>query len=122
MKTGFGRTLRLTAGVILLILGVIGSVLPVLQGWLFFLLAALMFFPNHPRTEKGLKKLEGRFPRFAGWLRRRGCGVAEDSLANVDVGQWMHEHHLSLNLHHREHAPEKVEGTEDQTQNAERRT
>lgn len=117
MKKGFGRTLRLTAGVILLLLGVIGSILPILQGWMFFLLAALMFFPNHPRTEKGLKKLGTRLPRFVGWLRRLGFGVEEGTLATVDVGKWMHEHHLSLNLHHHHSGSEEPE-----TQNAERRT
>ena len=101
MKKHLGTTLRLTAGVIFLALGVIGSLLPVMQGWIFFLLAALMFFPNHPRAEKGLAKLEPRAPKLVAWLRRAGFGRPEGELANLDVGAWVHDHSpLHLHLHH----------------------
>ena len=102
MKKHLGTTLRLSAGVIFLALGVIGSLLPVMQGWIFFLLAALMFFPNHPRAEKGLAKLEPRAPKLVAWLRRAGFGRPEGELANLDVGAWVHDHSpLHLHLHHR---------------------
>lgn len=94
MKKHVGTTVRFTLGIVFLILGVAGALLPVLQGWMFFLLAALMFFPNHPRTERGLQKASKRVPRFVGWLRRLGFGLAEeDSLANLDVGELIHHHH-----------------------------
>lgn len=66
--------LRIVLGVGFLILGVIGSVLPVLQGWLFFLLALIMFFPEHPRVEKFLQKYETKMPRLIAFLRRIGIG------------------------------------------------
>lgn len=67
-------TLRITLGVVFLILGVIGSLLPVLQGWLFFLIALLLFFPNHPKAESFVAKIEPKFPRLCVFLRR--CGIA----------------------------------------------
>lgn len=94
MKKHVGTTIRFILGIVFLILGVVGSLLPVLQGWMFFLLSALMFFPNHPRTERGLQRLNRRMPRFVGWLRRLGFGKAEeDSLANLDLGELIHPHH-----------------------------
>lgn len=65
---------RLTLGVIFLILGVIGSLLPILQGWIFFVMALLMFFPDHPRAAQLVEKIGRRYPRFAGWLQRKGVG------------------------------------------------
>lgn len=106
MKRHLKTTARFVAGIIFLALGVVGSLLPVLQGWLFFLLAALMFFPNHPRAERGLRKLEPRLPRFVGLLRRMGFGRVEDELANLDVGEWVHEHQP---FHHHEPAHADIE-------------
>lgn len=67
--------LRITLGVIFAILGVIGSVLPVMQGWIFFLLAALVLFPRSRFAVKACHKIEPRMPRMVAWLRRRGIGV-----------------------------------------------
>ncbi|HEU5162998.1 MAG TPA: hypothetical protein VFV54_07630 [Thermoanaerobaculia bacterium] len=107
MKKHLKTTARFVAGIIFLALGVVGSLLPVMQGWIFFLLAALMFFPNHPRAEKGLQKLERRLPRLVGWLRRLGFGHLEDELANLDVKEWVHEHDPFHHKHHPHHpAPE----------------
>ena len=76
--------LRLTLGVIFLILGVIGSLLPVLQGWIFFLMALLMFFPDHPRAAQLVEKIGKRYPRFAHWLQRRGVGRRSDTKHHND--------------------------------------
>lgn len=73
-------TLRLTFGVIFLLLGIVGSLLPVLQGWMFFLLAAMMLFPKHPRVEQILARAEHKMPRLVNWLRRRGIGADRQSL------------------------------------------
>ncbi len=66
--------LRISLGIVFLILGVVGSVLPVMQGWIFFLLAFLTFFPKTRSAEKILSKAEGKMPRLVGWLRRLGIG------------------------------------------------
>jgi hypothetical protein len=66
--------LRITLGIVFTILGIIGSLLPVLQGWIFFLLAALVIFPESKFAEKVLIKAEPKLPRVVGWLRRIGIG------------------------------------------------
>ncbi|HEY0156651.1 MAG TPA: hypothetical protein VGF28_05100 [Thermoanaerobaculia bacterium] len=67
--------LRITLGIVFLILGVIGSLLPVLQGWIFFLLAALVLFPQSRFAVKACDKIEPKMPRMVAWLRRRGIGT-----------------------------------------------
>ena len=67
--------LRITLGIVFAILGVIGSLLPIMQGWLFFLLAALVLFPQSRFAIKALDKVERRMPRLVARLRRLGIGV-----------------------------------------------
>lgn len=69
--------LRITLGVIFVILGIIGSLLPVMQGWVFFLCAALVLFPRSRFAVKACDKIEPRLPRVVAWLRRQGIGVPE---------------------------------------------
>lgn len=73
-------TLRITFGIIFFLLGIVGSLLPVLQGWMFFLLAAVMLFPKHPRVEKILVRAEVKMPRMTRWLRDMGIGRDPGSL------------------------------------------
>ena len=68
------RVARIAVGILFLILGVIGSLLPVLQGWLFFLFALIAFFPDHPRVGKILAKAEPKMPRLVRGLRKLGIG------------------------------------------------
>ena len=67
--------LRITLGIIFAILGVIGSLLPIMQGWIFFLLAALVLFPQSKFAVRSLDKIERRMPRMVARLRRWGIGV-----------------------------------------------
>ena len=67
--------LRITLGIVFAILGVIGSLLPVMQGWIFFLLAVLVLFPQSKFAVKSLDKIERRMPRMVARLRRWGIGV-----------------------------------------------
>ena len=67
--------LRITLGIVFAILGVIGSLLPIMQGWIFFLLAALVLFPQSKFAVKSLDKIERRMPRMVARLRRWGIGV-----------------------------------------------
>ncbi len=67
--------LRISLGVVFLVLGVIGSLLPVLQGWIFFLLAVLVLFPQSRFAVKACDKIEPKMPRMVAWLRRRGIGT-----------------------------------------------
>lgn len=66
--------LRITLGSLFLVLGVIGSVLPVMQGWIFFLMAGLVLFPQSRFAEKVISKAEPKMPRLVARLRRWGIG------------------------------------------------
>ncbi len=65
---------RITLGVLNIVLGIIGVILPVMPGFIFFLIAAALFFPNHRFVAPLMDKVEARLPRFVGWLRRLGVG------------------------------------------------
>jgi hypothetical protein len=67
--------IRITLGIIFAILGVIGAFLPIMQGWVFFLLAVLVLFPQSKFAIKSLDKIEKRMPRMVARLRRWGIGV-----------------------------------------------
>lgn len=64
------RLLRLSLGVLFLILGVSGLVLPFLQGWLFLALAALVFSIDVPFLSRLVDRLEERFPAIRHLLQR----------------------------------------------------
>lgn len=74
-KRRLGRTIRLVLGIIFFLLGIVGSLLPILQGWIFFLLCIAVLFPDHPRVVRIVDKAEGKFPRLARFLRKMGIGV-----------------------------------------------
>lgn len=67
--------LRITLGIVFALLGVVGSLLPIMQGWIFFLLAVLVLFPQSKFAVKSLDKIERRMPRMVARLRRWGIGV-----------------------------------------------
>ena len=67
--------LRLTLAIIFTFIGLVGVILPVLQGWPFLILAFLMFFPRHRLAETTLLKIETRAQRVARLMRRLGVGA-----------------------------------------------
>ena len=67
--------LRITLGIVFFILGIIGSLLPIMQGWIFFLLAALVLFPRSRFAVKACNKIEPKMPRLVARLRRWGIGI-----------------------------------------------
>ena len=76
--------LRITLGIVFAILGVIGSLLPIMQGWIFFLLSILVLFPQSRFAIKSLDKIERRMPRMVARLRRWGVGVPRPNDHNDD--------------------------------------
>ena len=60
---------RLTLAAMSLAVGVAGLVLPILPGWLFFAIAAMLLFPNTPFAQRVLRKIEDRFPSSKRMLR-----------------------------------------------------
>jgi quinol-cytochrome oxidoreductase complex cytochrome b subunit len=71
--------IRIFLGITFLVLAVIGAFLPVLQGWIFFLLALLVLFPQSRFAIKACDKIEPKMPRMIGWLRRRGIGTHRET-------------------------------------------
>lgn len=47
-----------------MVLGVVGSLLPILQGWLFFAAGALLLAPEVPFFRRVFCWIEARFPRL----------------------------------------------------------
>ncbi|HVG25037.1 MAG TPA: hypothetical protein VND45_12830 [Thermoanaerobaculia bacterium] len=70
--------LRITLGILFAMLGVVGVLLPIIQGWLFFLLSILVLFPQSRFAVKSLDRIEKRAPRIVAWLRRWGIGVRRE--------------------------------------------
>jgi uncharacterized membrane protein YbaN (DUF454 family) len=59
------HTVRTILGVLLLIMSVIGGLLPVLQGWMFFVAAIAVLGTDHVIVRWGLRRIQ----RYA-WGRR----------------------------------------------------
>ncbi len=62
MRRAVGRVLRHVMGWGLLVLGVAGLVLPVLQGWLFIAVGALLLAPDVPFFSRLVERVERRIP------------------------------------------------------------
>ncbi|MFO1463314.1 MAG: hypothetical protein U1F66_06020 [bacterium] len=64
------RWVRLLVGSGVLIVGVIGLFLPILQGWLLIGLGAILLAPEVPVFRRLIAWIEGRFPKVRGPLRK----------------------------------------------------
>jgi hypothetical protein len=64
------RAARHVAGWSLLALGVVGLFLPILQGWLFIAVAALLLAPDVPVFRRLLDWIEFRFPPLRALIRK----------------------------------------------------
>lgn len=79
--------LRITLGVVFAILAVVGALLPIMQGWIFFLLAVLMLFPRSRFAIKACDKIEPKMPRLVAWLRRMHIGLPRDDDPAAEPGR-----------------------------------
>jgi uncharacterized membrane protein YbaN (DUF454 family) len=59
------RVLITIAGYFFLLLGVIGSLLPIMQGWIFFLIGLALLSRTTPWARRWLHKLRLQFPKLA---------------------------------------------------------
>ncbi len=64
------RVLRISLGIGSIILGIVGLVVPVLQGWLFLALGALLLSVDIPLFDRVVTWIEKKFPRVKKPLER----------------------------------------------------
>jgi uncharacterized membrane protein YbaN (DUF454 family) len=62
------KPLMMLAIVALLLLAVLGFVLPILQGWIFFVLALFLFATEFESGRKWVKGARRRWPVFSRWI------------------------------------------------------
>jgi uncharacterized membrane protein YbaN (DUF454 family) len=70
VRKAIGRAARHILGWGLLALGIAGLVLPVLQGWLFIALGAILLAPDVPFFARVLARIEERFPALRHPIRK----------------------------------------------------
>ena len=70
MQTQIKRLIRIVLGCLLLLLGLAGLVLPVLQGWLFLAMGVIVLSRDVPLFARMERRITARFPR-AGRLVNR---------------------------------------------------
>jgi uncharacterized membrane protein YbaN (DUF454 family) len=64
--------LRIGLGILSLLLGLAGMVLPILQGWLFIGIGLILLSRDIPFFRRIVARLEERFPKLARILHRAG--------------------------------------------------
>jgi uncharacterized membrane protein YbaN (DUF454 family) len=62
------RIVRFTIVAICLLLGIAGLILPILPGWIFFALAAVILFPEAAFARKLMDKISARSPAIGRFL------------------------------------------------------
>lgn len=65
MNKNVKRLLITITGYLFLLLGVIGAILPIMQGWFFFLIGLILLSRTTPWAKRWLQKLRIRFPKIA---------------------------------------------------------
>jgi len=59
------KAVRITLGVVFIVLGLLGLVFPVLQGWLFLAIGALLLSKDVPFFQRVISWIRDRFPRIS---------------------------------------------------------
>jgi hypothetical protein len=57
------RLLRITLGVILILVGVAGTLIPIVQGWFFLALGVILLVPDEAFLHRMACRFENHFPR-----------------------------------------------------------
>lgn len=84
------RIVTLVLGYLFLALGVVGLVLPFLQGVLFIVVGLLLLSREAPWAKRALGRLKRRFPRLGGTITRTDVWITRRTrLARVRVGRWL---------------------------------
>jgi uncharacterized membrane protein YbaN (DUF454 family) len=64
------RKLRQIAGVLLVIVGIAGLILPIMPGWIFLAPGIALLGPDNPFVKRWMAKGEEWRDKFKAWLRR----------------------------------------------------
>lgn len=75
MKKHAKRVLILTLGVLFLLLGLAGLVLPILQGWLFLAISLLLFSLYSPGLRAWLDRHTVRYPHLHRAIERANAWI-----------------------------------------------
>jgi uncharacterized membrane protein YbaN (DUF454 family) len=59
---------------------VVGLILPILPGWIFFPVAAILLFPRSRITARTMQTVDVKMPGLASMLRRMGVGAPRDTM------------------------------------------
>jgi uncharacterized protein len=78
MKKKFKRILVISLGIFFLLLGVVGLVLPVLQGWLFIAIGLLLLSMYSPRLRAWIDTHTVKYPKLHAFVKK-----AEDWVVRV---------------------------------------
>jgi len=73
------KIIRVIGGTMLIILGVAGLVLPVLQGWLFLTMGFLLLSVDIPAVKRAVCWLEKRYPRLGKVLQRARSLLSQEA-------------------------------------------
>lgn len=80
MKSKTKHIFRLCAGWFFLLLGIIGLVLPILQGVLFIAIGAVLLAPDIPFFQRTLDRIKNRFPKLSEKIERFEKKFKKDSV------------------------------------------
>ncbi len=82
------RIVTLVLGYAFLAFGVVGLVLPILQGVLFIVIGLLLLSREAPWARRALDRLRSRYPRLGGVIDRSDAWITRRArLARVRVGR-----------------------------------
>lgn len=70
LKRQLKRLIVLTLATVFLLLGLAGLVLPVLQGWLFLMISALLFSLYSPSLREFIHRHASKYPRIHPYIHK----------------------------------------------------
>jgi len=65
------KAVRITLGILFLLLAIPSAVLPVLQAWMFVLIGLALLSYDVPFVRRMFARVEERFPEHTAWLRKK---------------------------------------------------
>lgn len=70
IKRGLKKVVVITLGVLFILVGLIGLVLPILQGWLFLVIGALLLSTHSPMLRGWIHRYSSPYPRIHAFVQK----------------------------------------------------